>query len=89
MAATGAYGKPIYNVREPYEVRAVLVVNPQQIRGLPGRKRDIQDSSWIASRLRVGVLKGGDIPARPQRGRRKPIAFRRCWKAPTSSGAVC
>lgn len=70
MDATGVYGKSIYNVLEPCEFAAVLVVNPQQVRGMPGHKTDVPDSQWIASLLKVGVLKGSYIPARPQRERR-------------------
>ena len=76
MEAAGVYWKPIYNVLEPYEFRAVLVVNPQQIRGMPGRKTDVQDSQWIASLLRVGVWKGSYIPARPQRELRELVRYR-------------
>ena len=77
MEATGVYWKPIYNVLEQYEFHAVLVVNPQQIRGMPGRKTDVQDSQWIASLLRVGVLKGSYIPARPQRELRELVRYRK------------
>ena len=77
MEATGVYWKPIYNVLEPYEFRAVLVVNPQQIRGMPGRKTDVQDSQWIASLLRVGAWKGSYIPARPQRELRELVRYRK------------
>ncbi len=77
MEATGVYWKPIYNVLEPFEFAAVLVVNPQQIRGMPGRKTDVQDSQWIASLLKVGVLKGSYIPARPQRELRELVRYRK------------
>ena len=77
MEATGVYWKPIYNVLEPFEFAAVLVVNPQQIRGMPGRKTDVQDSQWIASLLKVGVLKASYIPARPQRELRELVRYRK------------
>ena len=77
MEATGVYWKPIYNVLEQYEFEAVLVVNPQQIKGMPGRKTDVQDSQWIASLLRIGVLKGSYIPARPQRELRELVRYRK------------
>ncbi len=77
MEATGVYGKPIYNVLEQFAFAAVLVVNPQQIRGMPGRKTDVQDSPGIASLLKVGVLKGSYIPARPQRELRELGRYRK------------
>ena len=76
MEATGVYWKPVVNVLESYDFSAVLVVNPQQIRGMPGRKTDVQDAPWIASLLRVGVLKGRDIPPRPQRELRELVRYR-------------
>ena len=42
MEAAGVYCKPMYNVLEPCEFPAALVVNPQQIRGMPGRKTDVR-----------------------------------------------
>ena len=76
MEATGVYWKPVVNVLESYEFDAVLVVNPQTIRGMPGRKTDVQDSQWIASLLRIGALQGSYIPARPQRELRELVRYR-------------
>ncbi len=56
--------------------RCAVVVNPQQIRGMPGRKTDVRDLLGIASLLRVGVLKGRDIPPRPQRELRERVLYR-------------
>ena len=67
MEATGVYGKPVVNLLEAYPFAAVMVVNPQHIKGMPGRKTDVQDSPWIASLLRLGALKASYIPPRPQR----------------------
>ena len=74
--ATGVYWKPVVNVLESYEFDAVLVVNPQTIRGMAGRKTDVQDSQWIASLLRIGALKSSYIPPRPQRELRELVRYR-------------
>lgn len=74
MEATDVYGKPIYNVLEQFAFPAVPVVNPQQIRGMPGRKTDVQDSQWTAALLRIDVLKARAIPPRPQRELRELAA---------------
>ncbi|WP_242968317.1 IS110 family transposase [Sulfobacillus sp. hq2] len=55
------------NLLEAYPFEAVMVVNPQHIEGMPGRKTDVQDSRRIAGLLRIGALKAGYIPPRPQR----------------------
>lgn len=76
MEATGVYGKPVVNLLEAYPFQAVLVVNPQHIQGMPGRKTDVQDSQWIAGLLRIGALKASDIPPRPQRELREIVRYR-------------
>jgi transposase len=76
MEATGVYWKPVYNVLEAVDGLTVWVVNPQTIRGMPGRKSDVQDSQWIASLLRIGALKASVIPPRPQRELRELVRYR-------------
>src|SRR6202142_3284790 len=54
MESTGVYWKPIYNLLEgQFEL---LVVNPQHIKAVPGRKTDVRDCEWIADLLRHGLL---------------------------------
>ncbi len=43
------------------------VVNPAHIKNVPGRKTDVNDSTWIANLLRHGLLRPSFIPVRPQR----------------------
>lgn len=76
MEATGVYWKPVVNLLEAYPFEAVLVVNPQHIQGMPGRKTDVQDSQWIAGLLRIGALKASYIPPRPQRELRELVRYR-------------
>lgn len=76
MEATGVYWKPVVNLLEAYPFDAVMVVNPQHIKGMPGRKTDVQDSQWIAGLLRIGAMKARDIPPRPQRELRELARYR-------------
>ena len=76
MEATGVYWKPVVNLLEAYPFQAGMVVNPQHIKGMPGRKTDVQDSQWIAGLLRIGALKGSYIPPRPQRELREIVRYR-------------
>ena len=76
MEATGVYWKPVVNLLEAYPFDAVMVVNPQHIQGMPGRKTDVQDSQWIAGLLRLGALKASYIPPRPQRELRELVRYR-------------
>src|SRR5271154_6300518 len=60
MESTGVYWKPVWNIlAEQFEV---LLVNPQHIKAIPGRKTDAKDSEWIADLLQHGLLRGSFVP---------------------------
>jgi transposase len=75
MESTGVFWKPVYNVLENSFV--LLLVNPQHIKALPGRKTDVQDAEWIADLLRHGLVKGSFVPDREQRELRELSRCRR------------
>ena len=62
MESTGVYWKPVWNVLEGKFT--MLLVNPQHMKALPGRKTDQKDSEWIAELLQHGLLRPSFIPAR-------------------------
>lgn len=47
--------------------RTILLVNPQHIKAIPGRKTDVKDSEWLADLLRHGLLKASFVPPQPIR----------------------
>ena len=47
MESTGVYWKPVFNILEASV--PVVLVNAQHVKGLPGRKTDVQDCEWIAA----------------------------------------
>ena len=53
MESTGVYWKPIWNVLE--EELALMLVNAQHIKAVPGRKTDTKDAEWIAERYAAWV----------------------------------
>lgn len=57
---TGVYWKPVWNVLEGKFT--ILLVNPQHMKALPGRKTDQKDSEWIADLLQHGLLRESFIP---------------------------
>ena len=59
------YWRPVYNLLEGQ--CALLVVNAQHIKAVPGRKTDVKDAAWLAELLRHGLLRGSFIPSKPQR----------------------
>jgi transposase len=103
LESTGVYWRPVFNVLED-EHQTVLLVNPQHMRAVPGKKTDVRDSEWLADLLRHGLLRASFIPPAPIRAIREllAIAKRRCSneltrrigcrrhsKAPTSSWPQC
>jgi transposase len=62
MESTGVYWKPVWNVLE--DKFTILLVNPQHMKALPGRKTDQKDSEWIAELLQHGLLRASFIPTR-------------------------
>jgi transposase len=74
MESTGVFWKPIYNLLEGSF--AVLVVNAQHVKAVPGRKTDVRDAEWIADLLRHGLLRASFIPDRPQRELRDLTRYR-------------
>ena len=75
LESTGVYWYPIYNLLE--EGRTVLLVNPQHIKAVPGRKTDVRDSEWLADLLRHGLLAPSFIPPKPIRELREVTRYRK------------
>jgi transposase len=68
MESTGVFWIPVWNVLERSEAQFELIlVNPQHVHALPGRKTDQQDCERIAELLQYGLLKGSFIPPPPIR----------------------
>jgi transposase len=65
MEATGVYWKPVWNLLE--EQCELLLVNPQHLKSIPGKKTDFKDGERIADLLQHGLLRGSFVPPRPIR----------------------
>jgi transposase len=65
MEATGVYWKPVWNLLE--DRLSLMLVNPRDVKQVPGRKTDVKDCQWIAQLLSCGLLKASFVPDRPQR----------------------
>lgn len=76
MESTGIYWRPLYNIFEEYQLKAMLV-NAAHMRNVPGHKSDIGDAQWIARLLRQGLLKANYIPSREQREMRDMTRYRK------------
>jgi len=60
MEATGVYWKPVWNLLE--EEFELLLVNPQHLKSIPGKKTDFKDGERIAELLQHGLLRGSFVP---------------------------
>ena len=65
MEATGVYWKPVWNILE--EELELVLVNPQHLKSIPGKKTDFKDGERIADLLQHGLLRGSFVPPRPIR----------------------
>src|SRR5436305_14266309 len=74
IESTGVFWKPVFNLLEADF--AVILVNAQHIKTVPGRKTDVKDSEWIADLLRHGLLKASFIPPQPIRVLREMTRYR-------------
>jgi transposase len=76
MESTGVYWRPVYNLLED-ETRTLVLVNPQHIKAVPGRKTDVKDSEWLADLLRHGLVQASFIPPAPIRELRELTRHRK------------
>ena len=74
MEATGVYWKPVYYVLE--DGLRVILVNPAEIKRMPGRKTDVSDCAWLAQLLDHGMLRPSFIPPREIRELRDLVRYR-------------
>src|SRR5258707_3653536 len=65
LESPGVFWKPVYNLLE--DRCALVVVNAQHSKAVPGRTTDGRDAAWIADLVRHGLLRPRFMPDRPPR----------------------
>lgn len=60
IESTGVLWKPVWNILE--SVVTLLLVNPRDVKQVPGRKTDVSDAEWIAQLLQCGLLRRSFVP---------------------------
>jgi transposase len=74
MESTGVLWKPVWNILEgAFEL---LLVNPVELKRVPGRKSDVRDCQWIAHLLQCGLLRSSFVAPLAQRELRDLTRFR-------------
>jgi MatE/Transposase len=63
MEATGIYWKPVWHILEGRFQQ--ILANAAHIKGVPGRKSDMNDAAWIADPLAHGLIRASFVPPQP------------------------
>jgi transposase len=63
MEATGVYWKPVWHIL--YGRFTLLLANAAHIKGVPGRKSDVNDATWISDLLAHGLIRASFVPPQP------------------------
>lgn len=77
MESTGIYWKPIHHVWKPLGL-IITLGNAAHLRNVPGRKTDMNDSHWIATLHRSGLIRSSYIPEQKYQDLRMLTRHRRC-----------
>jgi transposase len=75
MEATGVYWLPVFEILEARGV-AVYLINPHQLKHVPGRKSDVQDCQWIQQLHSYGLLTNSFQPEAEMRALRSYLRQR-------------
>jgi len=78
MESTGVYWKPVFNILEG--ALKVVLVNAHHVKGLPGRKTDVQDCEWLAELHLHGLTRPSFIPPSEIRELRELVRTRTTLK---------
>ena len=62
MEATGVYWKVWHLLDGRFEL---VLANAAHIKGVPGRKSDVNDATWIADLLAHGLIRASFVPPQP------------------------
>lgn len=76
MEATGVYWKPVWNILSDGGF-ALIVANARHIKGVPGRKTDMNDAMWIADLLACGLIRASFVPDEAQQELRSLLRTRK------------
>jgi transposase len=63
MEATGVYWKPVWHMLEGRF--QLILANAAHIKGVPGRKSDVNDATWIADLLAHDLIRPSFVPPQP------------------------
>jgi len=74
LESTGVYWKPVWHALESHF--KLLLLNPYQVKNMPGKKTDKRDSEWLAELLAHSVVQGSFVPPVETRALRDLTRYR-------------
>lgn len=64
LESTGVYWKPVVTVlRQQSPDRIIWLVNPAEVKKVPGRKTDVNDSQWLSKLVMHGLVSPSFLPS--------------------------
>ena len=75
LEATGVYWLPVFEILEARGLQ-VYLLNPHQLKHVPGRKSDVQDCQWIQQLHSYGLLRNSFQPEAEMRALRSYLRQR-------------
>jgi transposase len=77
LESTGVYWKPVaLALRQLSPSRLVWLVNPAEVKQVPGRKTDVKDSEWLSKLVMHGLVAPSFLPPTEQAELRQLTRFR-------------
>jgi transposase len=77
LESTGVYWKPIVRVMQLRSPKRVIwLVNPAEVKKVPGRKTDVTDSQWLSKLVMHGLVSPSFLPGPELEELRKLTRFR-------------
>jgi transposase len=77
LESTGVYWKPVVlELRKRSPRRVIWLVNPAEVKKVPGRKTDVNDSQWLSKLVMHGLVSPSFLPPLEQAELRQLTRFR-------------
>ena len=62
MEATGVYWMPVFKILDDEDAYELIVANARHVKGLRGRKTDMNDATWLADLAAHGLIRASFVP---------------------------
>jgi transposase len=77
MEATGVYWMPVFKILDDADAYELLVANARHVKGLRGRKTDMNDATWLADLAAHALIRASFVPHEDLHGLRTLMRSRK------------